>query len=97
MQGCSSEDETVPRGRGVQNNVRYAYFPRAPRLAGQAIEQTWVCDTLEYQPDRGPFTAAGHRRLDPVFEKHGVVNLATLLCWCGPVSPPRPLLPLRRW
>lgn len=38
-----------PAATGAQNNVRYAYFPNAQRLAIKTGSEVWVYDTLEHQ------------------------------------------------
>ena len=38
-----------PSATGNQNNVRYAYFANAHRLAVETNGQVWVYDTLDHQ------------------------------------------------
>ncbi|MBL8446047.1 MAG: SHOCT domain-containing protein [Zoogloeaceae bacterium] len=39
----------MPSSTGAQNNLRYAYFPNARRLAIDSGGDVWVYDTLDYQ------------------------------------------------
>lgn len=39
----------APNATGNQNNIRYAYFANARRLAVQTSGQVWVYDTLDHQ------------------------------------------------
>ena len=71
------EDLGSPAATGAQNNVRYAYFPRARRLAVEAMGETWVYDTLDHQI--GGFSQQQGVGGSILFQsQYGVVNLASL-------------------
>jgi len=42
-------DLGAPSATGSQNNVRYAYFSNARRLAVETFGQIWIYDTLDHQ------------------------------------------------
>lgn len=43
------QDLGAPSATGSQNNVRYAYFANARRLAVKTFNDVWVYDTLDHQ------------------------------------------------
>ena len=67
----------VPNAYGSQNNVRYAYFADARRLAVDTNGDVWVYDTLEHQI--GGFSQQQGASGSIVFSSQfGNVNLASL-------------------
>ncbi|MCP5420367.1 MAG: SHOCT domain-containing protein [Gammaproteobacteria bacterium] len=66
-----------PNATGVQNNVRYAYFSGARRLAVETNGEVWVYDTLDHQI--GGFSQQQGVGGSIVFtSQYGTVNLASL-------------------
>jgi hypothetical protein len=66
-----------PSATGAQNNVRYAYFPQARRLAVSAGGNVWVYDTLDHQI--GGFSQQQGGGSSITFSSQlGTVNLASL-------------------
>ena len=66
-----------PDATGVQNNVRYAYFAGARRLAVKTGDQVWVYDTLNHQI--GGFSQQQGMGSSIVFtSQYGTVDLAML-------------------
>lgn len=66
-----------PSATGNQNNVRYAYFANARRLAVETNGQVWVYDTLEHQI--GGFSQQQGVGGSILFtSQYGTVNLSTL-------------------
>jgi hypothetical protein len=67
----------TPSATGSQNNVRYAYFMGARRLAVETNGQVWVYDTLNHQI--GGFSQQQGMGGSILFTSQaGTVNLATL-------------------
>jgi len=67
----------APSATGSQNNVRYAYFANAHRLAVQTDGQVWVYDTLDHQI--GGFSQQQGMGGSILFtSQHGTVNLGSL-------------------
>jgi hypothetical protein len=70
-------DLGAPSATGSQNNVRYAYFANARRLAVETNGQVWVYDTLDHQI--GGFSQQQGMGGSILFtSQHGTVNLASL-------------------
>jgi len=70
-------DLGAPSATGSQNNVRYAYFASAHRLAVETNGQVWVYDTLEHQI--GGFSQQQGMGGSILFtSQYGTVNLASL-------------------
>lgn len=70
-------DLGVPTSVGSQNNVRYAYFGGARRLAVKTGTQVWVYDTLDHQI--GGFSQQQGMGSSIVFtSQYGTINLSTL-------------------
>lgn len=66
-----------PNSTGAQNNVRYAYFANARRLAVDSGGDVWVYDTLDHQI--GGFSQQQGSGGSITFtSQYGTVNLATL-------------------
>ncbi len=66
-----------PNATGSQNNVRYAYFAQAQRLAVKTGGQVWVYDTLDHQI--GGFSQQQGGGSSITFNsQYGTVNLASL-------------------
>ena len=66
-----------PSAIGSQNNVRYAYFANARRLAVETNGQVWVYDTLDHQI--GGFSQQQGMGGSILFtSQYGAVNLASL-------------------
>jgi len=66
-----------PNATGTQNNVRYAYFTNARRLAVETGGQVWVYDTLDHQI--GGFSQQQGMGSSIIFSsQYGTVNLASL-------------------
>ena len=66
-----------PGATGSQNNVRYAYFANAHRLAVETNHQIWVYDTLDHQI--GGFSQQQGSTGSILFtSQYGTVNLASL-------------------
>jgi hypothetical protein len=66
-----------PSATGSQNNVRYAYFANARRLAVETSGQVWVYDTLDHQI--GGFSQQQGMGGSILFtSQYGTVNLANL-------------------
>lgn len=71
------EDLGSPSATGSQNNVRYAYFAGARRLAVKTSDQIWVYDTLDH--NIGGFSQQQGAGGSVIFtSQHGTVNLANL-------------------
>ena len=67
----------APSATGSQNNVRYAYFANARRLAVETSGQVWVYDTLDHQI--GGFSQQQGTGGSILFtSQYGTVNLASL-------------------
>lgn len=67
----------APSATGSQNNVRYAYFANARRLAVETNGQVWVYDTLDHQI--GGFSQQQGMGGSILFtSQYGSVNLASL-------------------
>lgn len=67
----------TPSASGAQNNMRYAYFAAAHRLAVDAGGEVWVYDTQDHQI--GGFSQQQGGGSSITFtSQHGTVNLATL-------------------
>jgi Short C-terminal domain len=70
-------DLGTPSATGSQNNVRYAYFANARRLAVETNGQVWVYDTLDHQI--GGFSQQQGSGGSILFtSQYGTVNLASL-------------------
>jgi len=70
-------DLGAPSATGSQNNVRYAYFANAHRLAVETNHQIWVYDTLDHQI--GGFSQQQGSTGSILFtSQYGTVNLASL-------------------
>jgi hypothetical protein len=70
-------DLGAPSATGSQNNVRYAYFANARRLAVETNGQVWVYDTLDHQI--GGFSQQQGTGGAILFtSQYGTVNLASL-------------------
>jgi hypothetical protein len=66
-----------PSATGAQNNVRYAYFAQARRLAVETGRDVWVYDTQDHQI--GGFSQQQGMGGSITFtSQYGTVNLATL-------------------
>ena len=66
-----------PNATGAQNNVRYAYFANARRLAVKTGNQIWVYDTLDHHI--GGFSQQQGMGGSITFgSQYGTVNLASL-------------------
>jgi hypothetical protein len=66
-----------PTSIGAQNNVRYAYFANARRLAVKTGDQVWVYDTLDHQI--GGFSQQQGSGSSIIFtSQYGTVNLMAL-------------------
>lgn len=80
---------------GSQNNVRYAYFSNAHRLAVDVGGQVWVYDTLDHQI--GGFSQQQGLGGSITFtSQYGTVNLANLPAVSRdgvPIAPPAPMQP----
>ena len=71
------QDIGPPNATGSQNNVRYAYFAHARRLAVETSGQVWVYDTLDHQI--GGFSQQQGVDGSILFtSQYGTVNLASL-------------------
>lgn len=71
------QDLGAPNATGSQNNVRYAYFGGARRLAVRTGGEVWVYDTLDHSI--GGFSQQQGSGSDIVFgSQYGTVNLASL-------------------
>jgi hypothetical protein len=71
------QDLGAPNATGSQNNVRYAYFSGARRLAVKTGGEVWVYDTLDH--NIGGFSQQQGSGSDIVFgSQYGTVNLASL-------------------
>ncbi|PLX75407.1 MAG: hypothetical protein C0607_07945 [Azoarcus sp.] len=71
------QDLGAPNATGSQNNVRYAYFGGARRLAVKTGGEVWVYDTLDHSI--GGFSQQQGSGSDIVFgSQYGTVNLASL-------------------
>jgi hypothetical protein len=83
----------APSATGSQNNVRYAYFANARRLAVETNGQVWVYDTLDHRI--GGFSQQQGMGGSILFtSQYGTVNLASLpiISIDGhPPAAPRPL------
>jgi hypothetical protein len=67
----------APTANGTQNNVRYAYFANARRLAVKTGDEVWVYDTLDHQI--GGFSQQQGTGSSIIFSsQYGTVNLASL-------------------
>ncbi|MFD2112397.1 SHOCT domain-containing protein [Thiorhodococcus fuscus] len=67
----------APNATGSQNEMRYAYFANARRLAVQSGGQVWVYDTLDHQI--GGFSQQQGMGGSILFSsQYGTVNLASL-------------------
>ena len=67
----------VPNATGSQNNVRYAYFANARRLAVKTGGKVWVYDTLDHQI--GGFSQQQGSGGSITFSsQYGTVNLSLL-------------------
>ena len=70
-------DLGAPSATGSQNNVRYAYFAHARRLAVETNGQVWVYDTRDHQI--GGFSQQQGSGGSILFtSQYGAVNLASL-------------------
>jgi hypothetical protein len=70
-------DLGAPSATGNQNNVRYAYFAGARRLAVETGGHVWVYDTLD--PQIGGFSQQQSSGGSILFtSQHGTVNLSSL-------------------
>ena len=70
-------DLGAPNSTGSQNNIRYAYFSNARRLAVETGGDVWVYDTLDHQI--GGFSQQQGMGSSIVFtSQYGTVNLSTL-------------------
>jgi hypothetical protein len=83
-----------PNATGSQNNVRYAYFANARRLAVETNGQVWVYDTLDHQI--GGFSQQQGVGGSILFtSQYGTVNLSSLpvISIDGqPPASPRPMV-----
>ena len=90
LQGCSSEDETVPWGRGSKTT---SATPTLPEHGAWRVKP-WGrvgCATPSITNQIGGFSQQqGIGGSILLSSQHGVVNLGTLLLLVRPVSPPRP-------
>ena len=67
----------IPNATGIQNNVRYAYFSNARRLAVKTDNTVWVYDTQDHQI--GGFSQQQGMGSSIVFSsQYGTVNLSSL-------------------
>jgi hypothetical protein len=66
-----------PNATGAQNNVKYAYFANAHRLAVDTSGECWVYDTLDHQIGGFSQQQAGSSSITFTSE-YGTVNLAHL-------------------
>ncbi|EXJ16287.1 SHOCT domain-containing protein [Imhoffiella purpurea] len=70
-------DLGAPSATGSQNNVRYAYFANARRLAVETFGQVWIYDTLDHQI--GGFSQQQGGGGSILFtSQYGTVNLSSL-------------------
>lgn len=81
----------TPSATGSQNDVRYAYFANAHRLAVETNRRVWVYDTLDHQI--GGFSQQQGTGGSILFtSQYGTVNLARLpvisIDGQAPASPP---------
>jgi hypothetical protein len=82
-------DLGAPTATGNQNNVRYAYFANARRLAVETSGQVWVYDTLDHQI--GGFSQQQGIGGSILFtSQYGTVNLASLPVISVDGRPPAP-------
>lgn len=71
------KDLGAPNSTGSQNNVRYAYFADARRLAVETGGEVWLYDTLDHQI--GGFSQQQGMGSSIIFtSQYGTVNLGTL-------------------
>jgi hypothetical protein len=70
-------DLGTPSATGSQNNVRYAYFAGARRLAVETGGQVWVYDTMDHQIG-GFYQQQGSAGSILFTSQHGTVNLSSL-------------------
>lgn len=71
------KDLGAPAATGAQNNVRYAYFPQARRLAVDTMGDVWVYDTQDHQI--GGFSQQQGFGGSILFQsQYGAVNLSAL-------------------
>ncbi len=86
------KDLGSPNATGAQNNVRYAYFGDARRLAVKTGSEVWVYDTLDHQI--GGFSQQQGMGGSITFgSQYGTVNLAALPAVSrngAPAVPPTP-------
>jgi len=70
-------DLGAPSATGSQNNVRYAYFSNARRLAVETFGQVWIYDTRDHQI--GGFSQQQGGGGSILFtSQYGTVNLSSL-------------------
>jgi hypothetical protein len=81
----------TPSATGSQNNLKYAYFAGARRLAVDSGGDVWVCDTLDHQI--GGFSQQLGLGSSILFSsQYGIVNLSSLPAISRngqPVPPPQ--------
>lgn len=68
-------DLGAPASAGSQNNLRYAYFPNARRLAVDSGGDLWFYDTLDHQIGGFGQQQGGSRPIT-LSSQYGTVNLA---------------------
>lgn len=81
----------TPTATGAQNNLRYAYFAHARRLAVDTGGDVWIYDTLDHQI--GGFSQQQPTGGSMTFtSQYGAVNLTSLpvVSRHGPPAPPTP-------
>ena len=86
----------VPNAIGSQNNVRYAYFANARRLAVSTGGAPWVYDTLDHQIGGFGQQQGGGQSIT-FTSQYGTVNLSTLPVVSRegvPVPPPQSQAPM---
>lgn len=83
-------DLGTPSSTGSQNNIRYAVFPYARRLAIEINGQTTVYDTLDHQIG-GVGQQQGSGASLSFTSQYGLVQLANLPIVSGPGAGPAPV------
>jgi hypothetical protein len=67
----------LPAASGIQNAMRYAYFPVQRRLAIAVHEHVWIYDTLDHQVS-GVSQQQGSGSTMTFTSQHGVVEVTSL-------------------
>lgn len=70
-------DLGAPASAGSQNNLRYAYFPNARRLAVDSGGDVWIYDTLDHQIGGFGQQQGGSGSIT-LSSQYGTVNLSSL-------------------